>query len=177
MERLIMKKNELTLLEHHHQVAVSILETAGLSKQLKLLLCGIATFFNVNKRNAHPSRAQLSKVTGYCTNHITALIAQAVKEGYITSKPQYRHVDGESAPRQISNLYEFTEKAFKTFGLYYSAAEMLLNRNLRKKKQSKKEPRESAQKQKAPRKSAIAEFEEKAVNYFNRQGYDYIPDT
>ncbi|WP_199868193.1 hypothetical protein [Vibrio anguillarum] len=126
-----MNASELTLLEHHHQLVNAIATSKHLSRRVRTLLVGIATFFNLNDQKAVPNRKQISERTGYCPNHITALVSEATKLGFIKSTPQYYQVDGESAPRQISNKYEFV---LEKFGLYYSKAKLLLNRNLRKKK-------------------------------------------
>ena len=124
------KKHTLTLLQHHHELTNAIACDRQLPRQIKTLLVGISTFFNLSNQCAFPSRAQISKRTGYCTNHITTLIKQAVEMGVLVSTPQYVLVPGETAPRQISNKYEFV---LESFGLFFSKAKALLNRNLRQK--------------------------------------------
>lgn len=135
-----MQSSDLTLLEHHHQLGNAIARTEGIPKQVKLLLVGIATFFNVQQQCAFPKRKQIAKVTGYCPNHITAIVQQAVKLGFLKSKPQFIQVEGESAPRQIANKYEFV---LEKFGLFYSKAKAMLNKNLRKKKKEEQKHEEA----------------------------------
>ncbi|MFA0519837.1 hypothetical protein AB4501_23100, partial [Vibrio sp. 10N.222.55.E8] len=50
-------------------------------------------------------------------------------------------VEGESAPRQIANKYEFV---LEKFGLFYSKAKTMLNRNLRKKSKKNKATQQTA---------------------------------
>lgn len=125
-----MSTDNLELLTHHHQLVNAVLTNESIPREVKNLLAGISTFFNVNNQCAFPNRQQISKRTGYCTNHITALIKKAKELGLITSTPQFVQVEGESAPRQIANKYEFV---LEKFGLFYSKAKAMLNKNLRKK--------------------------------------------
>ncbi|MFA0520498.1 hypothetical protein AB4501_26465, partial [Vibrio sp. 10N.222.55.E8] len=50
-------------------------------------------------------------------------------------------VEGESAPRQIANRYEFV---LEKLGLCYSKAKAMLNRNLRKKSKKSKATQQAA---------------------------------
>ncbi|QFT13600.1 hypothetical protein [Vibrio sp. THAF190c] len=125
-----MSTDNLKLLTHHHQLENAVLTNESIPREVKNLLAGIATFFNVNNQCAFPNRQQLSKRTGYCPNHITALIKKAKDLGLLISTPQFIQVDGESAPRQIANKYEFV---LEKFGLFYNKAKALLNKNRRKK--------------------------------------------
>lgn len=135
-----MANSDLILLEHHHQLVNAIAKTEGVPKQVKLLLVGIATFFNVKNQCAFPKRRQIAKVTGYCPNHITSLIRQAVELGYLKSESQFTQVEGEVSPRQTANRYEFV---LEKFGLFYSKTKAMLNRNLRKKKKEKQKQEEA----------------------------------
>ncbi len=134
------------LLTHHHQLMDAIARDENMARPIKSLLIGIASFFNLTNQCAFPSREQISKRTGYCPNHITALIKLCVFLGYIRSTPQFVQVEGESAPRQIANKYEFV---LEKFGLFYNKAKSMLNRNLRKKDRkaeaAKKEAKERAE--------------------------------
>ncbi|NOI41062.1 hypothetical protein F0251_21890 [Vibrio sp. 070316B] len=126
-----MSTDNLNLLTHHHQLENAVLMNESIPREVKNLLAGIATFFNVHNQCAFPNRQQLSKRTGYCPNHITTLIKKAKELGLLISTPQFIQIDGESAPRQIANKYEFV---LEKFGLFYSKAQAMLNRNLRKQK-------------------------------------------
>ncbi len=130
-----MSSSDLTLLEHHHQLVNAIAKTEDIPRQVRNLLVGLATYFNVHNQCAFPSRKQLTTRTGYCANHITALIKQAVDLGFLKSTPQYIQVDGEAAPRQVANKYEFI---LDKFGLFYSKTKALFNRNKRKKEKEQK---------------------------------------
>ncbi|BCL74199.1 hypothetical protein VIBNIFTn2_1110010 [Vibrio nigripulchritudo FTn2] len=129
-----MSVSELQLLEHHNQLVSAIAESEDLPRQVRNLLVGIATFFNLNKQCSFPTRKQISERTGYCVNHVTSLISIANKIGVLKSVAQFRHNEGEAAPRQIANLYTFN---LERFGLYYSALKVKQNRLKRNKKQKK----------------------------------------
>lgn len=138
----VMNNADLVLLQHHNQLVNAIASTESISRGVRTLLVAVATFFNMNEQCAYPNRQQLSKRTGYHPNHITVLIKEAVELGFLTSTAQFFLVDGESAPRQVSNKYEF---ALETFGLFFNKAKLLLNRNLRKKKKKEQELEASRQ--------------------------------
>lgn len=131
----------LTFLEHHNQLTDAIARSESLPRHVRTLLIGISTFFNHQKQCAFPNRKQLSARTGYCVNHITDLIKEAVELGVLKSTAQFVQIDGESAPRQIANKYEFV---LEKFGLFYNKTKALLNRNLRKKNKESKEAQEAS---------------------------------
>lgn len=133
------------LLTHHHQLMDAIARDENMPRPVKSLLIGIASFFNLANQCAFPSRNQISKRTGYSPNYITALIKLCVFLGYIRSTPQFVHVEGEAAPRQIANKYEFV---LEKFNLFYNKTKTLLNRNMRK-KDKKAETRQKAAEERA----------------------------
>lgn len=135
-----MSESNLTLLEHHHQLINAVAMNESIPRQVKALLVGIATFFNVKNQCAFPSRRQISDRTGYCINHVTDLIKEATQRGLIKSTPQYMQVEGEAAPRQIANKYEFV---LSKFGLFYSALKVKIAKEKRNK--SKKHPTKTPQ--------------------------------
>lgn len=134
---LLMKKDELSLLEHHNQLVDAIARDESIPRGVKNFLVGLATFFNVTNQCAFPNRRQIAKRTGYCSNHITALIKESKKLGLIKSTAQFFHIQGEDSPRQVANKYEFV---LDKFGLYYNKTKALLNRNLRKKNKQQQKP-------------------------------------
>lgn len=158
-----MQSSDFKLLEHHNQLVEAIIVNENLPRSLKTLLSAIASFFNVNKQCAFPSRRQIALRTGYSRNHITGLIQQAVTHGFITSTAQFMLVEGENARRQISNKYEFT---LSIFGLYFSKAKALSSRFQRNKskkntKETKQPPPQRAQHKKSPNQV----FKEKITNF------------
>lgn len=124
-----MQNTDLTLLTHHHQLVNAVAMRSDIPRQVRNLLVGIATFFNVGNQSAYPSRRQIAERTGYCMNHVTDLIKQASDLNLIESKAQFKQVDGEVSPRQIANEYTFNLKAF---GLFYSKAKALIAQSKRK---------------------------------------------
>lgn len=148
-----MSESNLTLLEHHHQLINAVAMNESIPRQVKALLVGIATFFNVKNQCAFPSRRQISDRTGYCMNHVTDLIKEATQRGLIKSTPQYMKVEGEAAPRQIANKYEFV---LSKFGLFYSELKVKIAKEKRNKNQ-KHSNKEAPQTKSAPRQESPTE--------------------
>lgn len=140
-----MNSSDLVLLEHHHQLvnAIAISEDPKLTRPIRTLLIGIATFFNVEKQYANPSRKSISKRTdNYCPNHITALIKQAKEAGFIKVKSQFKEYQGDSSPRQIANIYEFV---LEKFNLYYSKFAVTRKKEKRQEKQKEQDWQKSTE--------------------------------
>ncbi|MFA0175384.1 hypothetical protein AB4472_09495 [Vibrio lentus] len=131
----------LKFLEHHNQLTDAVACNVGLSRGVRTLMVGISTFYNLNKQCAFPSRKQIAERTGFCVNHITDLIKEAVELGALKSTAQFVQYEDEKAPRQTTNKYEFN-LAF--FGLCYSKAKSMLNRNLSKKRKENKATQQAA---------------------------------
>nr|AKN37752.1 hypothetical protein [Vibrio tasmaniensis] len=122
-------------LEHHNQLTDAVACDENIPADEKALLIAISTFYNLSNQCAFPSRKQISARMGRCVNYVTELISKAKKSGRLISTAQFVQVDGESAPRQIANKYEFV---LEKFGLFYSKAKAMLNRNIRKKSKKTK---------------------------------------
>ena len=137
----VSNPSSLKFLEHHHQLTDAVACNESLPRHVRTLLVGISTFFNLSNQCAFPNRKQISERTGYCVNHITDLIKEAVKLGVLKSTAQFIQIEGESAPRQIANKYEF---ALEKFGLFYNKTKALLNRNLRKKNKKNEQNQQAA---------------------------------
>ena len=124
----------LKFLEHHNQLTDAVACDESIPADEKSLLIAISTFYNLSNQCAFPSRKQIAARMGRCVNYVTELISKAKKSGRLISTAQFVQVEGESAPRQIANKYEFV---LEKFGLFYSKAKAMLNRNLRKKEKEK----------------------------------------
>ncbi len=156
-----MSQTDLSLLTHHNQLVTAVAMQSDIPRQVRNLLVGIATFFNIGNQCAFPSRRQIAERTGYCMNHVTDLIKQATDLKLIESTAQFIHIDGETAPRQISNKYTFNLKAF---GLFYSKTKALIQQSKRKKAQkpvntkSESQPSHNDEDLKAPKSFDLDSF-------------------
>lgn len=152
-----MNPSNLTLLEHHHQLVNAVAMNSSIPRQVRNLLVGIATFFNMGNQSAFPSRRQIAERTGYCMNHVTDLIKQACDANLIESKAQFMQIEGEVSPRQIANKYTFNLKAF---GLFYSKAKALIARNKRHKQDRPKSSQQNVKPQDdAPKDNTSSTFD------------------
>ncbi|EDP57985.1 hypothetical protein [Vibrio sp. AND4] len=134
--------NTLTLITHHHQLTDLILKSADIPREIKSLLIGISSFYNLRNDNAFPTRKLLSERTGYSANYITHLIAKAVKHGYLKVTPQFRQVEGEKGPRQTSNIYNIV---LSKLGGFYSKTKAAMNIACRKRNKEKSIHQEKVQ--------------------------------
>ncbi|MFA0077988.1 helix-turn-helix domain-containing protein [Vibrio artabrorum] len=131
----------LKFLEHHNQLTDAVACDESIPADEKALLIAISTFYNLSNQCAFPSRKQIAARMGRCVNYVTELISKAKKFGRLISTAQFIQVEGESAPRQIANRYEFV---LEKLGLCYSKAKAMLNRNLRKKSKKNKATQQTA---------------------------------
>ncbi|MFA0080247.1 hypothetical protein AB4427_19280 [Vibrio artabrorum] len=131
----------LKFLEHHNQLTDAIACDENIPADIKALLVAISTFYNLSNQCAFPNRKQIAARMGRCVNYVTELISKAKKSGRLISTAQFILIEGESAPRQIANKYEFV---LEMFGLCYSKAKTMLNRNLRKKSKKNKATQQAA---------------------------------
>ena len=131
----------LKFLEHHNQLTNAVACDESIPADEKSLLIAISTFYNLSNQCAFPSRKQIAARMGRCVNYVTELISKAKKSGRLISTAQFILIEGESAPRQIANKYEFV---LEKFGLFYSKAKAMLNRNLRKKNKENKATQQAA---------------------------------
>ncbi|WP_299143960.1 hypothetical protein [uncultured Vibrio sp.] len=131
----------LKYLEHHNQLTDAVACDESIPADEKSLLIAISTFFNLANQCAFPSRKQIAARMGRNINYVTELISKAKKSGRLISTAQFIQIEGESAPRQIANKYEFV---LEKLGLFYSKAKAMLNRNLRKKSKKNKATQQAA---------------------------------
>ncbi|WP_299695493.1 hypothetical protein [uncultured Vibrio sp.] len=131
----------LKFLEHHNQLTNAVACDESIPADEKSLLIAISTFYNLSNQCAFPSRKQIAARMGRCVNYVTELISKAKESGRLISTAQFVLIEGESAPRQIANKYEFV---LEKFGLFYSKAKAMLNRNLRKKSKENKTTQQAA---------------------------------
>ncbi|MEI2419680.1 hypothetical protein V6O07_05355, partial [Arthrospira platensis SPKY2] len=101
-----MNHSDLVLLEHHQQIAPKVWQSS-LPKPLKSLLSVISTFYNVQKQCAVPSRKKIAAMLGVSVNHVSYLVAWAVKSGVLESESRFELAsDSEKGlRRQTTNKY------------------------------------------------------------------------
>ncbi|NAW91706.1 MULTISPECIES: hypothetical protein [unclassified Vibrio] len=139
-----MNHSDLVLLEHHQQIAPKVWQSP-LPKPLKSLLSVISTFYNVQRQSAEPSRKKIAAMLGVSVNHVSYLVAWAVRLGVLESKPQFERVsDSEDAHhRQTTNKYSLN---LTFFGLYYNKAKVATKKRLRSLGYSTKESKNTFKK-------------------------------
>ncbi|WP_412497229.1 hypothetical protein [Vibrio fluvialis] len=130
-----MEASNLKLLEHHLQLVEAILSSEHIPKELRYFLSQLGSFFNLDKQCAFPTRRRLSERSGYSKSYISELIRRCRDLELITVTPQYHAAHGDSAPRQIANLYRFN---LEKFGFYCDKIERGMKKLARKAIKDKK---------------------------------------
>ena len=103
----VMNSDNLQLVEHHHQIVNAIVTCPEIDRVAKNVLTNLASTYNLKDECSKQTRAYIANLAQCSKSTVTRIVAYAERKGWITRTAQYKQVEGESAPRQIANKYEF----------------------------------------------------------------------